>query len=118
VRYISRDRQLESLNLFCCFVTRSTDSPIQLGNLSLDEFWILASNGLRGRHKSIFDDYEKQIQELTNTRSTLEVADRSLISQNVHRDKQKVTQEVREIIRTLYLSVYPWVLTYLSVFYE
>lgn len=88
-------------------VIRSTNWPIQLGDLAPDEISILASNGLREKSRDAFQRYERQMREVASTRATAEAEDKRFIEGKLHHDKPKIQEETRDIIRTLYARVYP-----------
>lgn len=85
----------------------SKKDPIQLGNLSLDSLLALGSNGLREKHRGPFEKYDRMMREARANLSNAEGEDRNFISKRAREDTQKVKQEMREIARVLYDSIYP-----------
>jgi hypothetical protein len=86
---------------------RSTTEPIQLGELSPDELLCLGSNGLREKHRVLFEAYDRQIKDAKSTRARSEQEDKRFINRRIEEDEPKLQQEVQNIIRGLYNEVYP-----------
>ncbi|KAJ1300985.1 hypothetical protein OPQ81_003409 [Rhizoctonia solani] len=85
----------------------SKDCPLQLGNLSPEDLEVLASNGLRSEHRSIFARYDECLRSLDTARSASEADDKKHIEGRINRDRPKVREEIQHSVRILYDKIYP-----------
>ncbi|CAE6431455.1 unnamed protein product, partial [Rhizoctonia solani] len=85
----------------------STECPLQLGNLKPVDLDILASNGLRECHRSIFDAHERRLRTLDNDRAASLKEDNKFIEERVMQDKSRVKDEIRMAVRIIHDKLYP-----------
>jgi hypothetical protein len=88
---------------------RSTTEPIQLGALPSEDLLCLGANGLREKHRALFEAYDRQIRDAKANRSRSEQEDKGFVNRRLEEDESKLQQEVQNIIRGLYDEVYPCV---------
>jgi hypothetical protein len=86
---------------------RSTTEPIQLGELSSEALLCLGTNGLREKHRALFEEYDRNIRDAKANRSRFEQEDKRFVNRRLEEDGPKLQQEVQMIIRGLYDEVYP-----------
>ncbi|KAF8685043.1 hypothetical protein RHS04_00827 [Rhizoctonia solani] len=88
-------------------MVESKECPIQLGSIEAADLEVLAANGLRSQHKSIFAKYDQCLRELKAERLRAENADRRHIDDHINRDGPKLKAEIQHLVRSSYDGVYP-----------